>query len=79
MTFAARQGQAFHLWMHPEELAEYPDETLGMMEKILAHYQRLRLDYGMRSLNMGEAAEQLLAAPENEPAQAFSALAWERT
>ena len=79
MTFAARQGQAFHLWMHPEELAEYPDETLGMMEKILAHYQSLRLDYGMRSLNMGEAAEQLLAAPENEPAQAFSALAWERT
>jgi hypothetical protein len=50
-----------------------------MMEKILAHYQRLRLDYGMRSLNMGEAAGELLAAPENQPAQAFSALAWERT
>lgn len=77
MTCAARQGKIFHLWMHPEELAEHPGEMLAMLEEILAHYRDLRLAYGMRSLSMGEAADRIPGGREAEEAAAVLSAASE--
>jgi hypothetical protein len=59
MTNAACGGRMFHLWMHPEELAEYPEPSLVFLEDVLKHFARLRRRYGMESLNMAEYAERL--------------------
>jgi peptidoglycan/xylan/chitin deacetylase (PgdA/CDA1 family) len=59
MTNAASSGRVFHLWMHPEELAEYPQPNLDFLEGVLSHFARLRRRYGMESLNMAEYAERL--------------------
>jgi hypothetical protein len=59
MTNAASSGRVFHLWMHPEELAEYPEPNLDFLEGVLSHFARLRRRYGMESLNMAEYAERL--------------------
>jgi peptidoglycan/xylan/chitin deacetylase (PgdA/CDA1 family) len=59
MTNAACGGRMFHLWMHPEELAEYPEPNLVFLEDVLKHFARLRRRYGMESLNMAEYAERL--------------------
>ncbi len=74
MTYAARRGRMFHLWMHPEELAEYPRESLNMLEKILAHFQDLRAGYAMHSLNMGEVPGHLLAVCDRGQAEQVSEL-----
>jgi hypothetical protein len=59
MTNAASSGRVFHLWMHPEELAEYPQPNLDFLQGVLSHFARLRRRYGMESLNMAEYAERL--------------------
>jgi hypothetical protein len=62
MTNAASGGRVFHLWMHPEELAEYPEPNLDFLEGVMSHFVRLRRRYGMESLNMAEYAERLRPA-----------------
>lgn len=64
MTYAARHGHIFHLWMHPEELAENPDENLGFLENILAHFRNLRQQEGMESLHMRAVAGRMLLPPQ---------------
>lgn len=53
---AARNGQVFHLWFHPHELAGNIQENLAFLEKILIKYNDLQQTYGMQSLTMAEIA-----------------------
>jgi peptidoglycan/xylan/chitin deacetylase (PgdA/CDA1 family) len=62
MTNAARNGRLFHLWMHPEELAAYPQSNLDFLDKLLRHFAELRTRYGMESLSMAEYAQRLQPA-----------------
>jgi hypothetical protein len=62
MDFGARQGLGFHLWWHPHNFGTSLEQNLAFLEKILAHYAKLRARYGMESLSMGELAQRLDAS-----------------
>ena len=56
LDYAANRGQAYHLWWHPHNFGRQLPENLAFLEKILAHFAKLRQSQGMESLNMGELA-----------------------
>jgi peptidoglycan/xylan/chitin deacetylase (PgdA/CDA1 family) len=60
MTDAARSGRVFHLWWHPHNFGGDLASNRPVLDSILEHYRHLRDEYGMRSLNMGAIAEELL-------------------
>jgi peptidoglycan/xylan/chitin deacetylase (PgdA/CDA1 family) len=66
MTQAARQGQVYHLWLHPYNAAEA--EAFRSLEEVVRHYRYLAERYGMISLNMEELGERVLAGSENQAA-----------
>ncbi|KAB1070773.1 polysaccharide deacetylase family protein [Methylobacterium planeticum] len=68
MTHAAQHGEIFHLWWHPENFGTNIAENLAILDKILAHFARLRDAHGMESRTMAETAS--LARPtEPRPMQ----------
>ena len=67
MTYAARRGGLYHLWWHPHNFGAHTAENLAMLARILEHFVRLRKQYGMESLSMGEAAERTLGSPKTSP------------
>lgn len=60
MRHAARKGLTFHLWWHPHNVGVRTELHLGQLEEIFSYYEELKEKYGMRSLNMGEAAREVL-------------------
>lgn len=57
MLHAARKNLVFHLWWHPHNIGVRTDFHLAQLCEIFQYYTKLREQYGMRSMNMGEAAE----------------------
>ncbi len=64
---AAQQKECYHLWWHPENFGDYPEQNLEMLETVLKKYKEYKSRYGMKSWNMGEYAEHLLG-DETKPA-----------
>ena len=60
MLHAAKNGLTFHLWWHPHNIGVRTAFHLQQLEEIFSYYDELRERYGMRSLNMGEAAQEVL-------------------
>ena len=60
MLHAAKNGLTFHLWWHPHNVGVYTKYHLKQLEAIFSYYETLKHKYGMRSLNMQEAAEEFL-------------------
>ena len=58
MTRAAKKGEVYHLWWHPHNFGANMQENFSFLGKILNHYDSLKTRYGMKSLNMGEIANQ---------------------
>ena len=58
MLHAAKNDLTFHLWWHPHNIGIRTEEHLRQLEEIFRYYTELKETYGMRSLNMGEAANQ---------------------
>jgi len=56
LEHAARHGLVFHLWWHPHNFAPDTDRRLALLEQVLAAFDRLREQRGMRSMTMLEAA-----------------------
>lgn len=56
MTAAARRNETFHVWWHPHNFGANPEENLGILERMLDHFETLRSEYGMRSLAMEDFA-----------------------
>lgn len=54
MDEAAIHKRIFHLWWHPENFGINTDENIGFLKKIMLHYDFLKKNHGMVSLNMGE-------------------------
>lgn len=71
MTHAARRGEIFHLWWHPENFGTNIGENLAVLDHILAHFSQLKRRHGMESLNMTDVALRVAAARrtamENRP------------
>ena len=60
MLHAAKNGLSFHLWWHPHNVGVHTDYHMKQLEDIFCYYDELKEKYGMRSLNMGEAAREVL-------------------
>ena len=60
MTEAAKSGQVFHLWWHPEDFSTNPDENFRFLGRVLGHFAKLRDTHGMQSCTMHEAALRVL-------------------
>ena len=60
MLHAAKNGLTFHLWWHPHNIGVRTDFHLQQLEEIFSYYDKLKGLYGMRSMNMREAAEEIL-------------------
>lgn len=60
MLHAAKHGLTFHLWWHPHNVGVRTDLHMRQLEEIFGCYDELKEKYGMRSLNMGEAAQEVL-------------------
>jgi hypothetical protein len=58
---AAIHQECYHLWWHPENFGDYPEQNLQSLRTLLRHYQQLRKKYGMVSWNMGEYAARLFS------------------
>ncbi len=52
MTLAAKTGGLYHLWWHPHNFGNHPDECLSELKQILEHYTYLQKEYGLLSMNM---------------------------
>ncbi len=59
MQSAAKQQEVYHLWWHPENFGDYPQENLDNLKILLDQYKRCVNRYGMESWNMGEYEQQL--------------------
>ncbi|RDU36036.1 polysaccharide deacetylase [Neobacillus piezotolerans] len=59
MTYAAKSGEAYHLWWHPHDFGGNIRDNVGFLEEILKHFEYLRRTYGFRSRNMIELADEL--------------------
>lgn len=60
MLHAAKNGLTFHLWWHPHNVGVHTEFHMKQLEEIFSYYDVLKEKYGMRSLNMGEAAQEVL-------------------
>jgi hypothetical protein len=56
MRHAARRGEIFHLWWHPENFAQDWSENFAILERVLDEFDRLSIVEGMQSLSMGDVA-----------------------
>lgn len=56
---AAIHKECYHLWWHPENFGDYPEENLKKFTVILEEYKSCKTKYGMTSWNMGEYASAL--------------------
>ena len=59
MLRAAKKGLTCHIWWHPHNLGVDTQAHLDQLEEIFRYYDELKEKYGMRCLNMGEAARML--------------------
>ena len=60
MLYSAKHGLTFHLWWHPHNIGVRTDYHLARLEEIFTYFDKLAKEYGMTSLNMGEAAALVL-------------------
>jgi hypothetical protein len=54
MTYAAKNREIYHLWWHPHNFGDNPEENLSDLKKILDHFIECRKKYDFQSANMGE-------------------------
>ena len=59
MKNAAQQGEVYHLWWHPHNFGNYPEQSLHALEQLLKSFQKYSRQFGMESLNMGEVAARI--------------------
>lgn len=55
MTRAAKAGAGFHLWWHPHNFGVNTAENLAGLDRIMAHFSRLRDAFGMVSRSMADS------------------------
>ena len=60
MRHAAKTRKTYHFWWHPHNVGVRTELHMKQLEKIFSYYDKLKEKYGMRSLNMSEAAQEVL-------------------
>lgn len=59
ITYAAQNGELYHLWWHPHNFGNNVDKNMEMFEKILQVYKKCHDQYGMKSYSMLDFANQI--------------------
>lgn len=54
MDYAAKNKEIYHLWWHPHNFGDEPEESIQDLQQLLENFQKLQKNYNFRSLNMGE-------------------------
>ena len=62
LDYAAQEGLVYHLWWHPHNFGVDLARNIDFLRQILKHYQSLNHKYNMRSLNMGEVAQECISS-----------------
>lgn len=60
MEAAAQNGEMYHLWWHPHNHGQYPDQSLDEVRVILDHFLKCREMYGMQSYSISTFIENQL-------------------
>lgn len=60
MTYAAKNGEMYHLWWHPHNFGNKPNNNLKFLKKILQHYQVLNKKYNYQSMTMEKYSDKIL-------------------
>ena len=60
MMKAALYGEIYHLWWHPHNFGDKPEQNLNDLNSILSYFSELRDRYNFKSLNMQELGEKVL-------------------
>ena len=61
ITFAAKRNQIYHIWWHPHNHGNFPDQSLREVAQILDHFSACRDQYGMQALSMNSVTRNLLS------------------
>ncbi|RYY31256.1 MAG: polysaccharide deacetylase [Chitinophagaceae bacterium] len=56
MKKAAVNKECYHLWWHPENFGDYPEQNMENLRQILNYYSECKRKHGMKSWNMDEYA-----------------------
>ncbi|PTX10662.1 polysaccharide deacetylase [Pontibacter mucosus] len=54
MTEAAKRKECYHLWWHPHNFGDYPEQSMADLRVIIHHFKQLQKQYGMVSMTMQE-------------------------
>ena len=54
MTSAAKKNEIYHLWWHPHNFGNNPEENISDLRNLLSHYRKCEEEYSFGSLNMCE-------------------------
>jgi len=57
MDVAAKRGEVYHLWWHPHNFGDQPEESMKDLQEIVGHYKDLNNKFKFKSLNMDELGE----------------------
>ncbi|MCM4157106.1 polysaccharide deacetylase family protein [Gramella sp. AN32] len=57
MEKAAKKDQIYHLWWHPHNFGDHPEDSLEDLRKILEHFKTLHKKFNFQSLNMKELGD----------------------
>ncbi|SDS79364.1 Polysaccharide deacetylase [Gillisia sp. Hel1_33_143] len=64
MTKAAKNGEIYHLWWHPHNFGNNPEDNIKDLREILDHYSYCHSKFGFNSLNMMEIGNKSHLQPE---------------
>lgn len=73
LTYAAKHNSVYHLWWHPHNFGKNAEKNINLLREILQHYAALKTEYGFKSLNMGEIADQLVNKEQSNNAKDHTA------
>jgi hypothetical protein len=66
IRIAAQRKEVYHLWWHPENFGDYPEQNLQSLEVLLQTYKKCKEKYGMTSWSMGEYDKFLCGSDERK-------------
>ena len=61
MTAVAKKKAYYHLWWHPHNFGNNPQECLDELRQIVQHYNELNKKYHFRSMTMNETTDFLMS------------------
>jgi len=62
MEKAAKNNEVYHLWWHPHNFGNTPEENLKELELILNYFKLLKNKYGFKSMNMNDLSSGLISS-----------------